>query len=109
MCMPPLFAPPQRMAEPIPFLPPFFPPPETSSFWGTSNAITPFATQESLPTPVGKKCSTGSSPLTSSPSMTLTHPPFSIAPLAVAPLLKSFLPHFSCSFLLLGGATGPWF
>ena len=31
----PLFAPPQRMAEPIPFLPPFFPPPEISSFWGT--------------------------------------------------------------------------
>ena len=34
MCMPPLFAPPQRMAEPIPSLPPFFPPPEISSFWG---------------------------------------------------------------------------
>ena len=28
----PLFAPPQRMAEPTPFLPPFFPPPEISSF-----------------------------------------------------------------------------
>ena len=35
----PLFAPPQRMAEPIPFLPQFFPPPEISSFWGTSIAI----------------------------------------------------------------------
>ena len=32
---------------------------------------------------------TGSSPLTSSPSMTLTQPSFSIAPLAVAPLLTS--------------------
>ena len=36
----PLFAPPQRMAEPIPSLPPFFPP-EIFSFWGTSIAITP--------------------------------------------------------------------
>ena len=87
--MPPLFAPPQRMAEPIPSLPP----PEISSFWGTSIAITCFGTQEILPTPAGRKYSTGSSPQTSSPSMTLTHPPFSIAPLAVAPLLTSpFLP-----------------
>ena len=90
MCMPPpLFAPPQRMAKPIPFLPLFFPPPEISSFWGTSTAITRFGTQEVLPTPVGRKHSTGSFPLTSSPSMTLSHPPFSIASLAVAPLLTS--------------------
>ena len=41
----PLFAPPQRMAEPIPSLPPFFPPPEISLFWGTSIAITPSGTQ----------------------------------------------------------------
>ena len=85
MCMPPLFAPPQRMAKLIPSLPPFFPPREISSFWGTSIAITPSGTQEVPPTPAGKKYSTGSSPLTSSPSMTPTHPPFSIAPLAVAP------------------------
>ena len=85
----PLFAPPQRMAEPIPFLPPFFYPPEISSFWGTSIAITPFETQEVPPTSAGKTYSTGSSPLTSSQSMTLTHPPFSIAPLAVASLLTS--------------------
>ena len=45
----PLFAPPQWMAEPIPSLPPFFPPPEISSFWGTSIAITPSGTQEVLP------------------------------------------------------------
>ena len=63
----PLFAPPQQMAEPIPFLPPLFPPPEISSFWGTSIAITPFGTQEALPTPTGRKYSTGSSPLTPSP------------------------------------------
>ena len=85
----PLFAPPQRMAEPTPFLPPFFPPPEISSFWGTSIVITPSGTQEVLPTPAGRKYSTGSSPLISFPSMTLTHPPISIAPLAVAPLLIS--------------------
>ena len=63
------------MAEPIPSLPPFFPPPEISSFWGTSIAITLFGTQEVLPTPAGRKYSTGSCPLTFSTSMTLTHPP----------------------------------
>ena len=53
MCMPPLFAPVQRMAEPIPSLPQFFPPPEISSFWGTSIAINRFGTREVLLTPVG--------------------------------------------------------
>ena len=75
------------MAEPTPFLPPLFPPPKIFSFWGTSTAITPFRIQEVLPTPKRRKYLTGSSLLTSSPLMTLTHPPFSIAPLAVAPLL----------------------
>ena len=42
MCMPSLFAPLQRIVEQTPFLPPFFPPPEISSFWGTSIAVTPF-------------------------------------------------------------------
>ena len=102
----PLFAPPQRMAEPIPSLPQFFPPPEISSFWRTSIAITRFGTQEVLSTPAGRKYSTGSSPLTSSPSMTLTHQPFSIAPLAVAPLLTSPL---LLLLLLLEGASGPGF
>ena len=89
----PLFVPLQRMAEPIPSLPPSFPPPEISSFWGTSIAITLFGTQEVLPTPVGRKYSTGSFSLTSSPSMILTHPPFSIALLAVAlPLTSPLLP-----------------
>ena len=46
----PLFALLRRMAEPTPFLTPFFPPPEISSFWGTSTAITPSGTQEVLPT-----------------------------------------------------------
>ena len=45
------------------------------SFLGISIAITPSGTQEVLPTPAEKKYSTGSSLLTSSPSMTLTHPP----------------------------------
>ena len=62
----PLFAL-RRMAETIPFLPPFFPPPEISSFWGTSTALTPSGTQEVLPTPMGKKYSTGSSFVTSFP------------------------------------------
>ena len=89
MCTSPLFTPPQWMAEPIPSLLPFFPPPETSSFLGTSIAITLSGTQEVLPTPVGRKYLTGSSLLTSSPLMTLIHPLFSIAALAVAPLLTS--------------------
>ena len=63
----PLFVPLQRMAEPNPFLSQFYSPPEISSFWGTSTAITPSGTQEVLPTPAGRKHSTGSSLLTSSP------------------------------------------
>ena len=50
------------------------------------------------------KYSIWSSPLTSSPSMTLTHPPFYIAPLAVAPPLTSPLLTslaFSCSWEVL--------
>ena len=90
------------MAELTPSLPPFFRTPEISSFWGTSIAITPSGTQELLSTPVGRKYSTGSSPLTSSPSMTITHPPFSIAPLAVAPLLTSPL------LLALGRCFRTW-
>ena len=100
----PLFAPPQRMAEPIPFLPP----PEMSSFLGTSIAITLFGTQEVLPNPAGKKYLTGSSPLTSSLSMTLTHLPFSIAPLAVAPLLTSPLPPLLLPFPAPGMCYRIW-
>ena len=104
----PLFAPPQQRAEPIPFLPQFFPPPEICSFWGTSIAITPSGTQEILPTPAGRKHSTGSSLLTSSPLMTLTHPPFSIAPLAVTPLLTSPLPLLVLPFLAPGRCYRTW-
>ena len=92
----PLFALFRWMAEPTPFLPPFFPPPEISSQWGTSIAITLSGTQEVLPTPAGRKYLIGSSLLTSSHSMTLTYLLFSIAPLAVAPLLTfPLLPPFS--------------
>ena len=82
--------------------------PSSRNFFILGNfiVITPFGTQELLATPVGRKYSTGSSPLIFFPSMTLTHPPFSIAPLAVAPLLTSPL---SPLFLLMGGATEPWF
>ena len=68
-------------------LPPFFPPPEFFLSWGTSIAIMPSGTPNVLSTPVGRMYSIGSSPLTSSPSMTLTYLLFSIAPLAVAPPL----------------------
>ena len=92
----PLFAPPQRMAEPIPFLLPSFPPPEISSFLGTSIAITPFGTQEVPPTPAGRKYSTGSSsdllPLNDPDTPTLLHrssgsrssPDISFAPSSLA-------------------------
>ena len=108
MCTPPLFAPPRWMAELTPFWPLFFPPPEIYSFWGNSIAIAPSGTQEVLPTPAGRKYSTGSSLLTSSLSMTLTHPPFYIAPLAAAPLLTSpFLP-FLLPFPALGKCFRTW-
>ena len=87
------------MEEPTPFLHPFFPPPEISSFWGTSIAITPSRSQEVPPTPVRRKYSTGSSHLTSPLSMTLTHPPFYIAPLLISPFLPPlwpFLAHGRC-------------
>ena len=48
-------APPQRMAEPIPSLPQFFPHPEISSFWRTSIAITPSGTQRGTFNPCEKE------------------------------------------------------
>ena len=51
----PLFAPSQRMAEPTPFLPPFFPPPEMSSIWGTSIAITPLGLKSHFRPPRGRR------------------------------------------------------
>ena len=97
----PLFVLLRWIAELTPFLPRFSPPPEISLFWETSTAITPSGTQRVLPTPVGRKYLMGSSSLTSYPSMTLTYLLFSIAPLAVAPLLKSPLLYFllPCSTL----------
>ena len=104
----PLFALLRRMAEPTPFLPPFFPPPQISSFWGTSTAITPSGTPEVLPTPTERKHLTGLSLLTSFPSINPTHPPVYIAPLAVAPSLKfSLLPPFS-AFLAPGWCFRTW-
>ena len=65
---------------------------------GDFNCHHPSGTQKVLPNPVGRKYSTGSSLLTSSPSMTLTYLLFSIDPLAVAPLLTSpLLPPLSPS------------
>ena len=75
---------------------------------GTSIAITPSVTQEVLPTPAGKKYLTGSSLLTSSSSMTLTHPSFSIASLAVAPLLASPLLPLLLPFPVPGRCFRTW-
>ena len=61
-----------------------------------------------LLTPAGRKYLTESPSLISSPSMTLTHPPFSIAPLAVAPLLTSPLPPLLLSFLAHGRCYRTW-
>ena len=73
------------------FLSPFFLPPQISLFWGIVTTITPTGTQKVLLTLVGRKYSIGSSPLTS--TMTLTYLFFSIASLAIAPPLTSpFLP-----------------
>ena len=72
----PVVALPRQTAEPTPFLPQFFPPPETSSFWGDFNCHQPLCDSRGTSTPKGRKYSTGSSLLISSPSMTLTHPPF---------------------------------
>ena len=105
MCTLILFALFRWMAELTPFPPPPFSSPEISLFWGTSTALTPFGTQEVLPTPARRKYSTGSSLLTSSPSMTLTYLPFYIVPLAVTPPLTSpllpFLSALSCSWEVL--------
>ena len=51
----PPFAPPQRMAEPIPSLPQFFPPPEISSFWGTSNCHHPLWDSRGISDPCGEE------------------------------------------------------
>ena len=96
------------MAELTPFLPPFFPPPEISSFWETSIAITPSRIQEVVLTHLGRKYSTGSILMTSSLSMTLTRSPFYIAPLAVAPLLTSPLLPPLLPFLAPGRCFGTW-
>ena len=70
-------------------------------FGGTSTAIIYSGTQKVLLTPEERKHSIGPSLLTSFPSMTLTYLLFSIAPLAVDPLLTSLSlppPALSCSW-----------
>ena len=96
MCTPLIFALLRRMAKPTPFFSPFFPFSEISLFWGTVTTIIPSGTQKVLLTTVERKYSSGSSPLTSFPTTTLTYSLFYIAPLAVAPLLTfPLLPLFS--------------
>ena len=107
MCTLLLFALLRWMGERTPFLLPFFPPPVISSFWGTS-AINSFGTQEVLLTRAGGKYSTGSSLLTSNLSISLTHLPFSIAHLAVTPLLTTALLPSVLPFLAPGGCFRTW-
>ena len=59
---------------------------------GDFNCHHPLWESKGTSNPCGKKYSTKSSPLTSFPSMTLIHPPFYIASLAVASFLTSPLP-----------------
>ena len=102
------FAPLRRIAEPTPFLHPFFPSLEISLFWLTLIAITPFGTQKVLRTPVGRKYWIGSFPLTFSFSMTLTYLLFSIFPLAVAPPLTSALLPPLSPYLAIGRFFRTW-
>ena len=106
--LPRLFALLRRIAEPIPFLPPSFTPPEISLFRETSIAITPSKTQKVVPTPVGRKYSIASSLLTSFLSITLTYLLFPVASLAVTtPLISSLLLPLSPS-LALGRCFRTW-
>ena len=59
---------------------------------GDFNCHHPLCDSRVTSDPRGVKYSTGSSPLTFSPSMTLTHLPFSIAPLLTSPLPPLLLP-----------------
>ena len=104
----PLFTLLQQIAEPTPFLPPFFPLPEISSFWGLQLPSPPLGLKKVLSTPVGKKYLMGSFPLTSFPSMTLTYLLFSIAPLAVATLQISPLLPLLLASLAPGRCFRTW-
>ena len=100
----PLFAPPQRMAKPIPSLPPFFPPPEISLFWGISIAI-PLWDSRGTSDPRGKEIfdwviSSGLLPINDPDTPTLLHcssgsrssPDITFSPSSLA---------FSCSWEML--------
>ena len=82
---PSLFAPPQQMAEPTPFS--LHSSLQKSLILGDFNCHHPLWDSRGTSDPVGRKYSTGSSPLTSSLSMILTHPPFLVAALLTSALL----------------------
>ena len=87
-----------------PFLPPFFPPPEISSFWEFQFTSLSLGLKKYFRPLIRRKYLMGSSLLTSSISMILTFLLFSIASLAVAPPqtfpllppLSPFLAHERC-------------
>ena len=95
------------MAEPTPFLLHSSLLQKLLHSGGLQFAITPPGTQEVLPTPTRRKYLTGSSLLTSSPSMTLTHPPFSTALAVALPLTFPLLP-LLLSFLAPGRCFRTW-
>ena len=90
------------------FFPSILPSSRNLFILGDFNCHHPLWDSRGTSDPAGRKYSTGSSPLTSSPSMTLTHPPFSIAPLAVAPLLTSPLLLLLLLFLAPGRCFRTW-
>ena len=104
----PLFAPPQRMTEPIPFSPSILPSSRNLFILGDFNCHHPLWDSRGTSDPCRRKYLTGSFLLTSSPSMTLTHPLFSIAPLAFAPLLTSPLLLLLLLFLAPGRCYRTW-
>ena len=99
--MPPLFTPLRRMAELTPFFPSILPSSRNLFILGDFNCHHSLWDSRDTSDPVGRKYLTGSSP-TFSPSMTLTHPPFYIAPLAVTPPLTSPLFPLLLPFLAPG-------
>ena len=88
-----VYAPPIRSfptdAKTDSFSPFILPSPRNLFILGDFNCHYPIWDSKHTSDPAGRKYSTGSSLQASSSSMTLTHPPFYIAPLAVAPPLTS--------------------
>ena len=104
----PLFAPPQRMAEPIPSLSPILPSSRNLFILGDFNCHHPLWDSRGTSDPCREEVFDWVISSDLLPSMTLTHPLFSIAPLAVAPLLTSPLLPLLLLFLAPGRCFRTW-